>query len=275
MPSLVQPTVKIDATKLNRGFELAREYSKTAPADACNFTAKEVAFGAYQNTPVTTAERVNREFLIDTQPKIGVRGKPSKNKRILKGGKVVDYTRGSVTTTVPLAVLIAQARANSNSKYNQLTGFRYYLPRSPYATGKGGRAAGRAAMASLIDSMLKGRRRAASGFIRAGWLASMKRLKSLVPARYRKNSDVDSGGQNVEALGTVIPAKKGDAKAFCQIENDVGMDNKNPSQNRALMEKGTPALQIAMDRQGQREMDFFLRKSGKEDLETPVNKEWA
>ena len=273
MPSLITPKVTIDATKLNRGFALAREYSTTAPADACNYTAKEVAFGAYENTPVTTAARVDREFLIDTQPKIGVRGKPLKGKKILKGGKVVNYERHGETTEVQLAVLIAQARANSSSKYNIATGFRYYLPRSPFAGVS--RAAGRAAMASLIDSMLKGRRRSASGFLRAGWLASMTRLKRLVPAKYRGKSDVTTSGQNVDELGTVIPAKKGESKTFCQIENDVGLDNKNPNQNKALIEIGSPALQRAMDTQGQKEMDYFLKKSGKEDLADPVNKAWA
>lgn len=270
---MIRPTIiRIDATGLNRGIELAQQYSKRAPAEGCNFVAKEVAFGAFENTPVTGPARVDSDMMKIVSPKIGKRGGIVKGTQ-LRSGKLIKVQRKGKTVEVPLAVLIIQARANPDSRYNELTGGRYALPQSPF---KGvSPAAGRAAMAVAENVMIKGRRRAANGFIRAGWLKAIKYLKALSPAKYQGRSRLPAG-QNVEALGDVIPAQSGKTETFCQIENDVGLDGKNSvSHNRALQQYGAPALQLAMETEGRKQMDYFLRKSGKEDLEVPVNKAWS
>lgn len=269
---MIQPIIKIDATGLNCGIALAQQYSKRAPAEGCNFVAKEVAFGAFKNTPVTGAARVDADMQKIASPKIGKRGGIIKGNQ-LRSGNLKKVNRKGKITMVPLAVLIIQASVSPGSRYNDLTGSRYARTQSPF---KGvSREAGRAAMAAAENQMIKGRRRSASGFIRAGWLKAMKILKSLSPSKYGGNSRIPSG-QNVEALGDVIPAKSGKTETFCQIENDVGLAGKNSaSHNRALQKYGAPALQAAMDREGKVQMDYFLKKSGKEDLEVPVNKAWS
>lgn len=266
--------IKWDATGLNRGLALASQYTSKAPADACNFAAKEVAFEAYKNTPVTGAARVDSDMGKIVAPKIGKRGGTIKGVQ-LRSGKLITKTRKRKTVEVPLAVLIIQARANFGSHYNDLAGGRYALTGSPF---KGvSPAAGRAAMAAAENQMIKARRRSANGFIRAGWLKAIKTLKGLVPSKYQgRSSGVQTSGQNVDALGDVVPAQSGRTQTYCQIENDVGLDGKNSvSHNRALQQYGAPALQLAMDTEGRKQMEYFLKKSGQEDLAGLVNKAWS
>lgn len=241
---------------------MASKYTKRAPADTCNFVGKEVAFGAYANTPYVTAPKIDAELDVIVSPVIGKRGKPLKNRKQYSIGKAQN---------VPLAALIIQARANSRSRYNVLTNLRYALSGSPF---KGvSRQAGAAAMAALIDNMIKSRRRSVS-FIRAGWVRAMKVLKSLTPSRFGGKSGIPSNAN--EALGDVIPAQQGRTETFCLIENDVGLEGKNSeSHNRALQQYGAPALQMAMDMEGRKQMDYVLKKMGREELEMPVNKAWS
>lgn len=270
---MIQPKIiAVDATGLNKGVALAMQYSRRTPAECCNFVAKEVAFGAFERTPVTGAARVDEDMGKIVLPKIGKRGGIIKGTQ-LRSGKLIKVKRKNKTVEVPLAVLIIQARARPGSHYNDLTGGRYALTQSPF---KGlSQAAGAAAMAAAESVMIKGRRRSASGFIRAGWLKAIQVLKNLSPRKYGGSSGRIPSGQNVEALGEVIPARKDSADTFCQIENDVGLAGKNSaSHNRALQQYGAPALQAAMDKEGRVQMDYFLKKSGAEDLAKPVNDAW-
>lgn len=256
-------SVKIDMTGFNRGFSLAQEFTKRTPADACNFAAKEVAFAAYKNTPFVTNDKIDSQLDVIVSPVIGKRGKPLKRKKQFSGGGATSMSG------VPLAALIVQARARPGSRYNALTGGRYALTQSPF---KGvSRAAGQRAMAALVDVMIKSRHRSGH-FLAAGWLNSFYKLKSLVPSKYRGSSGLPPATN--EGLGDAIPAQPG-TRAVCVIENDVGLDNKNPSHNRALITYGSPALQSALDGEGRKQMDYFLSKTGREDLEGPVNRAWA
>lgn len=254
-------TCKVDMTGFNRGFALANQFTRKTPEQACNYTGKEVAFAAYQDTPFVTIPVIDAQLEVIEAPVIGKRGKPLKRKKQFVGNAAIG---------VPLAALIIQARANPNSRYNQLTGGRYALTASPF---KGvSREAGRAAMALMIDIMTKERHKSGH-FIAAGWLPSIRILKALVSTRLGGKARVS--GQYNDQLGTAIPAKAGESNTSCVIENDVGLEGLNgPSHNRALMTQGTPALQRALDTVGQKEMNYALSKMGREDLEIPVNKAW-
>lgn len=259
---MIPVSVKIDMTGFNRGFQLAQQFTRKAPAEACNYAGKEVAFEAYNNTPFVTPQRVDAELNVIMVPKIGVRGRRLKTKTM------------AVTEPgfqgVPLSVLVIQARANPNSRYNQLTAGRYALPQSPF---KGvSREAGRAAMAALVDAMVKNRHRSGH-FVASGWLPAIQKLKAALSSRWG-GARPPARVQN-EGLGDAQPAQSGSTTVACVIENDVGLEGQNAaSHNRALMQT-TPALQSALDTVGRKEMRYALTKMGKEDLEAPVNKAWA
>lgn len=258
---MIPVTVKIDMTGFNRGFALASEFTKRTPADACNYAGKEVAFGAYKNTPFVTIEKIDSELDVIKVPVIGKRGKPLARKK--------RFIANPSNPGVSLAVLIIQARARPGSRCNQLTGGRWALGQSPF---KGvTREAGQRAMAAMVDLMTKQRHRSPH-FIAAGWLTSFYELKKLVSTKYGGGGGLPPNSH--PELGDVQPAKPG-TTAVCVIENDVGLEGKNPSHNRALMTIGTPALQAALDNEGRKGMDYFLSKTGKEDLEIPVNRAWA
>lgn len=268
---MITPNVTIDARNLNNGLKIAQEFTSKSMADACNYAAKEVAYAAFKETPVTTAARVDSDLGKIIVPVLNKNGTISKSKRNYKGGKMGTKAGNE---TVPLTVLIIQARARPGSHYNQITGGRYALTKSPF---KGvSRAAGRAAMAALESSMIKGRRRAANGFIRAGWLPSIKVLRALTS---RLNYGTTTIPENLnEGLGTVYPAKYNDKQASCTIESDVGFGSSaglnHASNNEALMRVGTPALQKAIDGVGVKQFEYILKKLGRIDLEIPVNAAW-
>lgn len=254
--------VQVDMTGFNRGFALASQYTSKTPAEAANFAGKEVAFGAYQNTTFVQPQTIVSELEVLETPVIGKRGKPLKNKKKFVAAEKPDE--------VALAVLIVQARANPNSRYNQLTNKRYALSGSPF---KGvSREAGRAAMALAVDLMTKSRRKA-THFIAAGWLESIRILKSVLPSKYNSTRAFVAG--QGEKLGTAAPAQSGQYVATCTIENDVGLEGENAaSHNRALLQTA-PALQRAIDTEGVKQMNYYLRKTGQEELEIPVNKAWS
>lgn len=272
MPSAIPVKVEIDMTGFNRGFKLASEFTRKTPAEAANFAGKEVAFGAYQNTPYVTPEKVDTELSVISAPVIGARGKPLKNKKHFFG-KV--GTSNGKAAEVPLAVLIIAARSRPGSNYNVLTNNRYALPSWPY---KGiPRRAGAWLMASLVDSMIKARHKSGS-FVRAGWLPAIEKLNKLTRTSKFSSGTMDLrlAGKaffSANLLGDAQPAREG-YTATCVIENDVGLEGQNAaSHNRALMQTA-PALQSALDNEGRKQMDYYLSKVGKDDLETPVNAAW-
>lgn len=247
---------------LNRGLKLAQDYTTRTPAQACNTAGYHVAVSARNLMPKVTVSTIDTELSVIATPVIGKRGKPLKNRKTFKGGSAPDE--------VPLSVLIIQARANPNSRYNQSTNQRYALTGSPF---KGvSRAAGRAAMMLLEHSMIASRHRS-GGFLKAGWIPAIKALRSLAVLKY-SNGIIDvapASAGNVDDLGSATPASVGGLSASCTIENNIGYTGKNASNfNRALWLKGAPALQQAVDGEGEKVMQNYLNKSGK-DLEREFN----
>jgi hypothetical protein len=272
MPEFIKTTVRVDGTRLNRGIELAMEFTTRAPADTVNFAAKEVAFGAYARTPVTGASRVDAELGVIGRPVIGVSGKTLKGKFNYKGTAKKRVVRNGRVVEVPFAVLIVQARTRPGSNYNVLTGGRYQLPPGIYKglTAKQGQML----MAMYVDLMIKARHRSANGFIRAGFIPAMTLFKALSPVKYGGGGGNIPPGQNT-LLGRAVPALAGQTDVFAIIENDAGVDNRNASHNAAMLRVGAPALQAAMDEEGRKQMEYALRKAGEEDLRRPVQAAWG
>jgi hypothetical protein len=270
MPSIV-PKVAIDMTGFNRGFALASQFTRKTPAEACNYAGKEIAFGAYQNTNVVLPQVVDSELAVISMPVIGVRGKPLKNRKNFFG----KVGTSAASSEVPLAVLIIAARSRPGSRYNALTNNRYALPSWPF---KGiPKRAGAWLMSSLVNQMVKARHKS-GGFVRAGWLPAIKLLSAKTKGRFQRNgpSSLFAAGTaffSNNLLGDATPAQEGH-QASCVIENDVGLAGQNAeSHNRALMEQAS-ALQSAIDGVGRKEMDYYFKKVGREELEIPVNNAW-
>lgn len=261
-------TCTVDTSGLNRGLALAGQFTRKAPAQACNYAALSVAYEAQANTPFVTPQTVDTELAVIKTPLIGKRGKPKK--KLGYGSAKGSADRDDVS----LAVLIIQARGQYNSEYNQLTNYRYALFGSPF---KGvSRAAGAALMSTLIHQMIASRHKSGH-FIAAGWLPSIKIMAASDRgvAGTPRNAGGWFGKSYNDKIGNASPAQIGSTVAVCTIENDVGLEGMNAeSHNRALM-LTTPILQRAVDTVGAREMNYALAKLAKEDLEGPVNKAWS
>lgn len=269
MSNLIQPTVVIDSSGLNRGLFYANQYRKTAPADSANTAAFFVAVATRNDTPFVTPETIDAELAVEVLvEKIGKRGGLLKNPHKRFSAKTT-----SANPEVPLAVLIIQARANPQSRYNQLTNSRYALTASPF---KGvSRQAGRMAMADMVHKMIANRHKSGH-FLFAGWQAVVKKMRKFAKLKYASTSVGNVNRSYGESdLGNASPAFRGSDLAVCVIENDVGLEGENAeSHNRALLEYSGPALQRALDNQGKREMQFYLDKSGANEFFAPINSAW-
>jgi hypothetical protein len=268
----LSPIYKIDASGLNRGLDLARDWTKRTPMEAVNTASLEVAIGAKNRLPFVTVGRIDTELAtIKTEViHIGKRGKPHKKTKNRFSGGLGTSTKHP---DVPLAVLIVQARARATSTYNQLTNNRYALAQSPF---KGvSRQAGRLAMRLAVSRMIA-RRHSAIAFLKAGWIPAIKKLLSVSNNKWRRGGAAfdGSGAFYGGALGTAKPAVA-NYYALCTIENDIGYEGLNASSfNHALQLYGGPALQAALDDEGAKQLQYYLMKSGDEELARKVNAAW-
>lgn len=268
---MINVTVKIDASGLNRALALGQEFSKRTPAQACNTSALEVAIIAKNTMPFVTVPRIDKELSVVTSPVIGKRGKPLKGKNNRIFGANVDLSKNP---DVALAVLIIQARSNPNSRYNQLTNQRYALPGSPF---KGvSREAGRAAMALLVHKMIAARHKSGS-FLKAGWIPAVEILRPFGVNKYRRGTVHEDASPNYAGdLGYAQPARGGEPAAQTVILNNVGYTGKNAASfNQALQKYGAPLLQDAIDGEGRRAMQYYLDHAAKAEFFDPANKAMA
>lgn len=262
--------VTIDRTRLDEGLNMALSVTKRSVPEICNTSAYWIAVNAKQGLPYVTPEKINTELGVVKQAVFGKRGKPLKNKK-----RYISTRMGDSQQSVPMAALIVAARANPSSVYNRLTNSRYLLSKNPF---KGvSRAAGRAAMAALIDKMVKTRRRSTK-FLLAGWIPAIRKLMPFTKQKYIKGSarPLDGASQYFGGdLGDATVAIKGGYWTRAVIENAVGMEGQNAASfNRALMTYGAPALQIAVDREGEQQAAYALKQYEKELKET-VQPKWS
>ena len=273
-------TVEIDTSRLNLGLRLARQYSHSTLPELVNTAACVVAYFAKNETPYVTIQRIDEELGTIVTPVIGKRGKPLSQKnaenKIYSGGKTVTVNGREV----PIAALIISASVvrpdigatPSAKKYNQLTHFRWARASSPF---KGvSRAAGAAAMKAAISRMIK-RRHSSIKFLMSGWTPVVQALLPLSKTKFIRGSPPLNDKKNYYGaeLGHATPATMGDV-CVATIENLVGMEGPNAENyNAALMTHGMAALQSAVDREGNYEIEYACKKMEKE-LADFVNPIW-
>lgn len=274
-------SVSIDSTKLNRGLALASEFTKRIPSQAVNTAGLQVAFEAQKGMPFVTPQKVDTELAAMVTPVIGKRGKPlktvdKKGNRIAKNISFKGQIGGvGKNKEIPLAVLIVAARANPGSRYNigdgdyPGTNSRYELTSNPF---KGvSPSVGAQAMRELVSSMIKSRHKSGS-FLKAGWSNVIKTLKPLAKMRFMRGT-FSAATRGNDDLGEAIPAQSGQSNATCTIANMVGLEGQNAASfNRALIQYGSGPLQNALDGEGRKQMEYYLSKVGKEELEIPFNR---
>lgn len=246
--------VEINMQGFTKGVTAAMAFSKRTPAQVVNTSAYWVAVNAKNAMPYVTPDRVDAELSVIESPVIGKRGKPLKRKKLFTPRE---------SNQVPFAALIIAARANPSSYYNRTTGSRYLLTKNPF---KGvSRAAGRAAMAALIDKMVKSRHKSGK-FLLAGFVPAVQEMAAFAVQKYMPGAPrADRTGYYGGSLGSASPAREGDTVASATIMNRVGMEGRNAASfNKALWEIGAPVLQQAVDDEGRKQMEYALKHAGDE-----------
>lgn len=267
-------TITVDTARLVAGIRAAMAYTKRTMPQMINTSAYFVANAAFKGTPSVNPATIDSELGTLVIPTIGRSGKALKNKGTFGADKMVTVVRNGKSSEVPLAVLIIQARSNPSSKFNQLTGGAYALPRSPF---KGfNRSLGNQKMAALIDKMIK-RRHQGVHFLAAGWLPAIQALAGRAGRRFMRGATATPGGgknATIGSLGSSKAAVEGGLECYAMIENAVGTQGKNAkNHNAALLTHGTVPLQEAMDGEGERNIQYGLRKMH-EELQKEVGQHW-
>lgn len=266
----MNPHIEVDTSGLVAGINAAKKYSKRTLPQIVNTAAYWVAIYAKNDMPYITPQVVDKELgtVVATTVSVGKTGKV--RRKTLKLGKAT----GSIVKNAPLAALIINARANYQSVYNQRTARRWALPKSPFA-GKS-RKAGAAAMRAAVNKLINVRH-SAGKFLLAGWVSVIKAMKDKAVHKYAKGGA--AAGEHSSSyygahLGDASAATEGEV-AVAVIENLVGMQGKNAaSYNQALHLHGDAALQSAVDRRGQEEMNYALKKM-EDELAKETNKHWT
>jgi hypothetical protein len=247
--------IKWDQSRLDRAIQARIALMGRTAAQIANTAAYWIAVNTKAAVPFTTINR------IDTDLNVAVDlVKTKRGKRFLRGKKfqVANRSFGAVGNlakvekyqAVPLLALIIQARVNPSSRYNQLTGGRYFMTFSPFK-GKT-RAAGAAAMLAEMRRVLAARHSSVK-YLLSGEVPAIRALAPYAVNKYRRggaspNADnsayYDFGGPD---RGYAIPAFEG-FTTWAKIVNATGTIGENQkAQNDALWRYVAPARQQAID----------------------------
>lgn len=248
----------VDHSVLQRGMTAALQYTKRSLPEMCNTSALEIAINTKHNTPFVTAATMDAELGARVTALRGKSGRPLSAK-YAKNRLLTSHKMGRERTTVPMGVLIIQARQNPGSFYNASTGHRYALPPGQF---KGlSRALANFKMMWLINNMLKARH-GSGNFLMAGWNPAIAALKPFTRNKWRGNYMPD-GADNFygSQLGEGSPAVAGSMDVICIIENNIGGEGRNEvSMRQALIRKGLPPAQAAVDSEGMRNLQYAAQK---------------
>ena len=251
---------KVDASSLNLALDQAQEFSSRTPQLCVDSAAYAVAARAFELTPAVSVAKIDSDLGTIVTVKVGKRGQPlsaKSSKNVMKrGGKM-----GDVVQDVPLSVLIIIAQARYGSKYNESTGYRFARGSNPFAGVS--RAEGLSAMRGAENRLINARH-SSTGFLRLGWVAVKKMLRSKFYGGSPPVDDMFDGDDAPAAFGTAYSNTSGH-EANCTIENLIGtvpgtQGYNAPNYNRALLEKGTAPLQQAIDEVALEKMQHVFKK---------------
>jgi hypothetical protein len=237
--------------------------------EQCVTSATFIAARAQQGMTFVAVGTIDRELEVEMIPRIGVRGKPLKNKRDVAVQSGV---------RVPLGVLIVMARGNPFSKYSQETGDRWPLTLPSGGPGYKERLA-EFVQASLQRMVMA--RHSSTHFLLTGWTPAIR--DGLASDKYRYNasfgsrkdaSAVGNAGTDgfkkvgsVRGLGKMTIELSGD-DCVVTASNDVGgagNDVLAKKYREALIEHGMGPLEDAIAREvadGEKELEIrFLMKT--------------
>ena len=227
--------------------------SKRTPAQIVNTSLFWVALNAQKYTPKADPEKIITELNVDVKYVIDKRtnrAKPARkgDKFLYKGGDYDFISPQNLTT--PLLKLIVLARANlshqgrqtGTSRYNEITGGRWFLTKDQL---KGGNA-----KIELIAEGMVSARRSSSSFYKAGWKPAMDILR---PYKGSGGSRGSSSGERFaynkdsQRLGTAVPAQEA-WQCSGMIENHVGLHGGplGPRQMANLIYYGSEPLAKAL-----------------------------
>jgi hypothetical protein len=264
-------SVKVDASRLLRALDMARQASSRSLPKLLKSTAFHVAKLAYDMTPPLAQSHIDDEMEVDiTYYKNAKKVLVSRNKRGTKHFKVVPRKNFQATDShpVPMGVLIIMASHNSASNYNKMTDSRWSLAGQPLPTGKGTRLSRQAQIAAELNRMIRGRH-SSTGLLKKGWSDCIRRIKrigfgddviDIEAIAYPKRE------HSIQALSAVSAGGSG-ANYWIKIENTVGTigtPNLSARRNYFLLEVGGGYLNQAFEAQVSSMRSHYLPKVGAE-----------
>ncbi len=250
----VSPKVKIDTTQLSEAIRISSQYTKRTLPQVINTAAYWVAFNTKEAMPYVKVERIDADFGVIYSPGLTPKGKISKNKK----NKVINFTE-QPDRRATRAELIIFASMHPGSRYNQRTNSRWYRP---IDTLKGKTKSERQTIVLAMARRMTKRRHSSIKFLRAGFIPAVRKLFPHAQHKFSKITASPISESENGSLGGATVAIEG-LTVEASIFNSIGMEGPNAKNyNNALHLYGAPALQTAIDNEGQSQMNYALSKMG-------------
>lgn len=267
---MIEPQIKLDYSGLTAGINAASKYSKRTMPEIVNTAAYWIAVNTKNDMPFVGVPKIDAELGVIYQNGFTPKGRPSKAKK----NRVITFGQGdSRTEGKTLAELIVLASMNQNSNYNARTHGRW---QRDFGVLAGLDKAGRQAKIFSIAQKMTKTRHSSGKFLIAGWVPAVMTLRPFAVQKFQPTAqpltvDTITGTPK----GSATPAEKEGLNVSAEIENDIGGTGKNAaSYNNALHLYGEPILQSAINGEGQKNMEYALKKMDSE-LGVQTAKYWA
>lgn len=241
----------VDYSSINRALDLAAEETTRTLRSLLESTAFHVAVKTQRYTPFVTTAKIDSDLNVVTTPRLATQGK--RKGQPLKSGKK-DYFVPSQSA----ATRIVLASLHAGSKFNRLTGHRWYRDPRTFSPGKG--AIGFWEQVNVVAQRMVAARHSSTHFLQASWGVIAKKLRG----KFYAAPPSDFGVIDIDASVT----QTGDSDDFGEVysggsandwsvtlSNLLGMrasthggDNA-ANINEAMLRHSLPAAQRALNEQ--------------------------
>lgn len=262
---MISPTItSIDTSNLRRAMAISEQYSQRTPQAMVSTAGFFIARKVSRDT--------HRASLTDIDSKLGVEAGPQilsqrgKRKGMpLKSGKRILVSSGD-QSKFTVAEMIVMARLSAKSKYNVETNQRWAIDRATFSPGGG--VLGFLLAVHARSLTMASRRHSSISFLASSALPIIRTLEALVAPEYRRGSgQTDAGtvdhntGVYKKPLGAATVTSNGN-NASMEGDFNVGVGYNSligEQGNKAMWEYLAPVLQVAVDTEAARTMDYVAK----------------
>ena len=251
----------VDTTNLRKAIGLAEQYSKRTPEQAVCTAGFFIARKAAHDVTRATVSGIDSKLGVSSSLAVIPKGRRNAGKNYKNKRLAVAFPQQGLTVADSWIL----ARMWPGSKVNMEEGHRWFIDRREMPTG--GKAAFFSAIRALAQKMVASRH-SSIAFLAVSARDIVKALEPRVSMAYRRNAVADDPEAAAASKFSATPKGEADvrvtgASAVMQGDLTIGggtPDNLSEPHNEAMHRYMTPALQGAIDHEGERQLEYVAKK---------------